>query len=358
MRLLYLTADRHRIGGLARSVARVTEQLRQVDGVEVRVLSLTPEDAPSFVTDVRGLFSGTLPQLWNERVMAACAEDRPDLLVGYYGSQGACAAVTAGLELGIPPIACLRGNDVNLDYFSALHHHQLELAATRAAAVTTVSTEMAGRLRAWFDVDATFIANSVDRDFFRPDAEGAAEFRRAWQIDGPLVGLFGEFKRARGIEILEDLREALAGATTILVGKVRPEAEKWVPDWVRRVPYIEDPVALRAAYCSCDLVLHPSIHDGMPNVVLEAMACGRVVVGSPTGGLIDLLDHGRTGYLCRRDEWGPTIRRLIADPPTLVGAAARQSVPTPGEEADAFLRLFREVLENHGSASGATASPR
>ncbi len=358
MRLLYLTGDRGRIGGVARSVGRITEQLESFDDVEVRVLSLTPKDTPVSQKDIRALFSGALLQLWNDRVKAACDEARPDLLVGYYGSQGGCAAVAAGLELGIPSIACMRGNDVNLEFFSVLHHHQLKLAATRADAVTAVSTEMAGKLRAWFDVEARFIANSVDRSLFRPDPEGASEQRRAWQVDGPVIGLFGEFKRARGLEILTDLKETLRGATTILVGKVRPELAKQVPDWVRREPYIEDLRQLRAAYCACDLVLQPSVHDGMPNVVLEAMACGRVVVGAPTGGLIDLLDHGKTGFLCRRDEWTSTIGRLLEEPQTHVGPAARQAVMTPVEEAEAYLQLFREVLENRRGSNGAPVSAR
>jgi glycosyltransferase involved in cell wall biosynthesis len=344
MRLLYLAADPQRIGGVARSLRRVSDELNAREGIEARVLQLTPDDSPVSPDDFRAILTGALFQLWNERVKAACADFRPDILVGYYGSQGAYAAVVAGLELSIPSVACLRGNDVNLDYFSPVNQHLLQLAVTRADAVTTVSTEMAGKLRAWYGREATFISNSVDRERYRPDPDAARELKASWEIEGPLVGLFGEFKTSRGLAALAGLEEALHGATTMIVGSVRPQSRKEVPAWARAFPYIEDERTLRAAYCACDLVLQPSTHDGMPNVALEAMACGRVVVGSRTGGLIDIIDDGRNGFLCGPGDWPATIRRLLAEPRADVGAAARASVPSPRDEADAFLRLFRTVL--------------
>jgi len=342
MRLLYLVANPQRIGGVSTSVRRVTNELARRQGIDVRVIQLTPPDVSG--NDLRALFSGALFQLWNERAKAACADFRPDLLVGYYGSQGAYAAVVAGLELGIPSISCLRGNDVNLDHFSPLNHHLLEAAVARADAVTAVSTEMVGKIRAWYAREATFISNAVDAERFRPDPDGARELRSTWQLEGPVVGMFGEFKSARGLSTLSALEPVLRGTTTILVGSVRPESRKDVPPWVRAFPYVDDVQTLRAAYCACDLVLHPSIHDGMPNVVLEAMACGRVVVASRTGGLIDLIDDGRTGFLCSGDGWPAIIRQLLAEPRGDIGAAARESVPRPHQETDAFLRLFDGVL--------------
>lgn len=342
MRLLYLAANPQRIGGVSRSLHRVTEEIVRRDGVEVRVVQLTPPDTAG--SDIRAVLSGALFQLWNDRVKAACAEFRPDLLVGYYGSQGAYAAVVAGMELGIPSIACMRGNDVNLDYFSPVYQHLLEVAVTRSDAVTTVSTEMTAKLRAWYGVEPTFISNSVDRERFRPDPDGARELRSQWGLEGPVVGLFGEFKSSRGLATLSSLEAALGSATTVLVGSVRPESKKEVPAWVRVVPYVNDEDVLRAVYCACDVVLQPSVHDGMPNVALEAMACGRVVVASRTDGLIDLIDDGRTGFLCTGDEWPSTVQRVLAEFPVSVGAAARESVPHPRDEADAFFRLFNDVL--------------
>jgi len=41
----------------------------------------------------------------------------------------------------------------------------------------------------------------------------------------------------------------------------------------------------------------PSLEDNLPNTVLEAMACGTPVVGFDIGGIPDMIEHKKTGYL-------------------------------------------------------------
>jgi len=50
-------------------------------------------------------------------------------------------------------------------------------------------------------------------------------------------------------------------------------------------------------YGRCHLVLHPSYHEGLSNVCLEAAACGRPVLASDIPGCRETIDAGRTGIL-------------------------------------------------------------
>jgi glycosyltransferase involved in cell wall biosynthesis len=54
---------------------------------------------------------------------------------------------------------------------------------------------------------------------------------------------------------------------------------------------------LRTLYLSADCFLNPSLYEGMPNTVLEAMACGLPVIASDIPGNNDLVRHGETGFL-------------------------------------------------------------
>jgi glycosyltransferase involved in cell wall biosynthesis len=62
---------------------------------------------------------------------------------------------------------------------------------------------------------------------------------------------------------------------------------------VGQVPPAEMPGYLRAA----DAVLVPSLEEGLPNVCMEAAACGRAVLGSAVGGIPDVILNGETGLV-------------------------------------------------------------
>lgn len=70
----------------------------------------------------------------------------------------------------------------------------------------------------------------------------------------------------------------------------------------------------------------PSLHEGLPKALIEAMACGMVCVGSDIPGVVDLIEDGRTGYLIRGFEPGDiasALRRALAEQRPDIGRAAR-----------------------------------
>ena len=76
---------------------------------------------------------------------------------------------------------------------------------------------------------------------------------------------------------------------------------------------------------SCQLVVVPSIVDrvgeteGMPTVVVEALAAGTRVVGSAVAGIPDVLRHGENGWLCREKDTADLAEKILLaldDPPS------------------------------------------
>jgi glycosyltransferase involved in cell wall biosynthesis len=67
---------------------------------------------------------------------------------------------------------------------------------------------------------------------------------------------------------------------------------------------------------SCDLFILPSLYEGHPKALLEAMACGLPVIGTRVSGIKELIRDGETGLLCETDpdSMRASIQRALGDP--------------------------------------------
>lgn len=63
--------------------------------------------------------------------------------------------------------------------------------------------------------------------------------------------------------------------------------------------FLSDEISKVLHYCAADLLVHPALVDNLPNVVVEALACGLPVVALPIGGLPDMVVDGVTGWLAK-----------------------------------------------------------
>lgn len=61
--------------------------------------------------------------------------------------------------------------------------------------------------------------------------------------------------------------------------------------------YISDERRIVSVYNSADLYVLPSLEDNLPNTIMEAMACGVPCVGFKVGGIPEMIDHQRNGYV-------------------------------------------------------------
>ena len=130
-------------------------------------------------------------------------------------------------------------------------------------------------------------------------------------------------------------REAVGGHDVINVGRVDDEE-------------------LMAHYYACaDVFAFPSVAENCPLAVLEAMSSSTPVVAFQVGGIPDLIQHGKTGYLARArdvEDLARGIRLLLEQPDTIRdwGRAAREAVLkefTLDQQVHRYLDLYAEKLE-------------
>jgi glycosyltransferase involved in cell wall biosynthesis len=95
----------------------------------------------------------------------------------------------------------------------------------------------------------------------------------------------------------------------------------------------------------------PSLRDGLPNALLEGMACGRAVVATDVGGMPDVLRDGENGILVPAgdvERLADSIRALLDDRDRRkqLGQEARLTVQegfTPERELDLTQQVYRRL---------------
>jgi len=102
---------------------------------------------------------------------------------------------------------------------------------------------------------------------------------------------------------------------------------------------------IAACYQACEIFALPSRGEGFGLVYLEAMACGKPVIGGAHGGAPEVIDDGKTGYLVQHGDAGQlatSLEALLADPELgrQMGARGRERV-----ERDFRFNVFAKSLK-------------
>lgn len=119
-----------------------------------------------------------------------------------------------------------------------------------------------------------------------------------------------------------------------------------------------------ALLAGADMLVSCSDHEGLPNVILEAMAAGRPVITTPAGDAATVVADGVTGYIVPFDDvegLGNRIARLAAAPGLRerLGAAGRRLVEhaySTDRLADRLLSIYSQMTEELGGRKAALLS--
>lgn len=401
------------IGGLAISTDRLARLLSSA-GHAVRVfcpsLNLPPSKKRTLVSgNVRVTRFGAHKRVddtfvdWFELIVEEHKRERFDVLHGYFLTQAGFITAYAGKYLNVPSVVSIRGNDIERTTFDPARFSHTMYALQEASAVTTNAHELAKKAGAFVGREIFFIPNGIDTGHFKPmernnglaDALGLRPhitLNAAWgalharpgshlhlrQVDAspppktqtdmaPVIGFVGELREKKGLKTLLSAYARVNeehAATLLVVGEVRPGEDKKTFDEFRManpgakviVTGYVPPVDLPAYYSLIDVFVHPSLRDGMPNAVLEAMACEKAVVATPVGGVAEVIKDGENGSFVPvkdAESLSKTITRLLNDKSLRcrLGKSARETIRkefTLQKELDANLDVYRalEIKDN------------
>lgn len=78
------------------------------------------------------------------------------------------------------------------------------------------------------------------------------------------------------------------------------------------IDIIEDQHSLSYLYVASDLFLLPSREDNLPNMMLESLVCGTPVLGTPIGGILDVIEDGINGMIAKETNWA-SIQSILLE---------------------------------------------
>jgi glycosyltransferase involved in cell wall biosynthesis len=357
-------------GGAAASAGRQTARLApRVERLDV--LRLSP-DVPAGLMDLEerdGLRVHRVGRAASEdeslQLLARAAENLRsahgyDLIHGFYAVHAGYVASIVAKTAGIPCVVSLRGNDLDRAMYHGPRLPFLLWTLQNATALLGVSREILDKARTLSGREAGMrvVVNGVDGALFAPGTSA----RTLENAPRPWIGFAGELRLKKGLPILREIA-ARATGTLVWIGGVRAEERPALADWKRREPaaaarvreveYASDPATLADWYRAMDLMVFPSLWDGLPNALLEAMACGRPVLACAVGGIPEVVRDRLDGLLIQPRDLhrfaAEAVRVSMEDPALLrrLGETARARMLhafTPEAERDAILDVWRSLV--------------
>jgi glycosyltransferase involved in cell wall biosynthesis len=347
------------MGGVARSAERIAQALGGM-GVEVHVLAWTRSLPGGVLETVRGDSPGApiVHRLGLYANLDMSLQHTINVLEWLHGAKNFGAiwghylhpsgflAVLAARGFKRPSVVAARGNDVDRLMFPPGDFARLTWTLQHADIVTAVSRDLAHKVSLLVDRPAgvEVITNVVDPEIFapgRPDQELRSGLGIA--AEEIVLGFCGELRHKKGLPFLlgalREVRQRRA-ACLLVIGEMRAREATVLSTFSAEAPVDASRIIVTGPFEAqsevarhlrlCDVALCPSVWDGLPNALLEAMSCARPVIASAAGGIPEVIEHNVSGLLIPKAELhrlGEAILELLDEGPDAadaLGSAARR----------------------------------
>jgi len=393
VRLLFIT-ERFPpdIGGLASSAGRITAILCQL-GLEVDVLAwsryLQPGEVridtqnEELLNQPRSHHNIPVPKLYRMglyrqwemtmphtlNVLEWLHQQRPyNAVWGHYIFPSGFLATWWGQLQGIPSTVSVRGNDIDKAMFPPGDFARLQWTLERANLITAVSQDLARKVQVLVRRDDVMVLkNSVNDQIFFPKTEpdiSSLRTKLGIEANEIVLGFAGELREKKGQQFLLSALTTVRRrkpACLLIIGEVRPSQAAMLQLYAMQFPedyqriiitgHLAAPEAVAEHLQLCDVYLQPSLWEGLPNALLEAMACGCCCLGSDAGGIAEVIEPGKNGFILPRwnlHQLGGAVLEILDLAVTerkQIGAKARDRILTEYSLTQEKIRLQAVITQ-------------
>jgi len=294
--------------------------------------------------------------------MAEVAErQKLDIFHVHYAIPHAACAILAKLiaqDTRIKVVTTLHGTDITYVGNDPSFFRITKFSIESSDAVTAVSEWLRRRTQEEFQTQCNIrtIYNFIDTNKFRPRPCVRSRFSRDDEKIVMHMSNFRPVKRVRDVVEVFHLIKKQVPSRLVLIGE-GPElsvADQMIKGFgiTDHVEYLGTQDCVEDIIPCADLLLLPSEYESFGLAALEAMASEVPVVASRSGGLIELIDHGKTGFLADVGDVQTMAAHgieVLTNPEVArkIGTQARQSAIerfNPDIIVDQYEELYRSVV--------------
>jgi len=229
-----------------------------------------------------------------------------DVIDAHYFYPDGVAAVILGKLLNKPVVITARGTDINILPNNAVIRRQIVWAAKNSNALITVSKKLKDKLVALGVTreKITILKNGVDQELFYPVNKDYA-FQKINRVKpyilsvGNLVDEKGHELAIRALMYIPNLEYLIVGDGPLKSKLIELSVKLGLQDRVVFIGAIKQE-KLKYYYSAAEVFLFPSTREGMPNAVIESIACGTPVVATDVGGIPEIINDDSIGVLVNK----------------------------------------------------------
>jgi glycosyltransferase involved in cell wall biosynthesis len=313
-RLLYVVGQL-RVGGLERQLWYLLQRLRRKPyAVSLLVWSFKPDDfyverIRSLEVEVQGFTDELTPWQKLKAVRLLARRLRPEI-VHSYSFYTNFAAWFAARGTAAIPIGSLRSDFFSEKRLAGRLLGRLSARWPRTMIANNRAASLAAEQGGFFKPGTVHVVrNGLDLALFKESNQspavptivsvGSLQPDKKW---GRLVAACGELHRSG-----KRFRLRMIGDGPLMDTLRAQAASCGIKE---RVEFLGQRQDVPEMLAQSTLLAHTADREGCPNVVMEAMACGKPVVAMDAGDIPELVDHGRTGYVVRRGDQTEFVAKM------------------------------------------------
>jgi glycosyltransferase involved in cell wall biosynthesis len=285
-----------------------------------------------------------------------------DVFHAFYINETGFLTTLLAREVEKPVINSIRGADIHRNIFNPVSHSQIVWSLENSSWVTFVSRQLEHRAHVLApsirNRTSAFWNSIVPIDFSAMETPEHVD-----AFSGTVIGTFGNFRDKKGVDHLiwacEEVADEL-DLTLLFVGDFVAKEKAFWDDFVSN-SRIADRIIVTGRlpreqalgyHNHIDIFAIPSLRDGCPNALMEAMLAGKAIVGSTADAIGEILSDDENALVvrpARTSDLVEALTRLGTDPQlrerlgTAARAMARQEL-SPQREQENWLKVYDQVV--------------